>query len=117
MWILVFQRILLDFLLDILYFPLWWYTGGAKYALIFCYNLWQDANQYLAPWLWLKNIFVPMFGQRDWQGRLVSIFIRLMNVLARGFMMLIWTVVVLALWLLWLILPIFVWYMFFNSVL
>ena len=117
MWILVFQRILLDFLLDILYFPLWWYTGGAKHALIFCYNLWQDTNQYLAPWLWLKNIFVPMFGQHDWQGRLMSFFIRFFNVIFRAIGLLIWTAVVALLFALWMLFPLFVVYMLSKSLL
>ncbi len=115
MWILVFQRILLDFILDLLYFPLWWYTGGAKRAIVGCYNLWQDANQYMAPGLWLKNIFVPMFGQRDWQGRLMSFFIRLFNVIFRAICLLIWTGVVAVLFLLWIIFPVFVAFMFLKS--
>ncbi|MBI5221917.1 MAG: hypothetical protein HY980_00235 [Candidatus Magasanikbacteria bacterium] len=111
MWVLVFQRMLLEFFLDLIYFPLWWYTGGAKKALIFCYHLIQDANQTLAPGLWLRNIFVPMFGQTDWQGRLLSVFMRIMNVIVRAIAMGVWLAVVAVIFSLWLAFPIFVVYM------
>lgn len=115
MWILVFQRMLLEFVLDVLYFPIWWYADGAKQALIKCVYLWQDASMYLAPGLWLRNIFVPMFGQRDWQGRITSFLVRAANVVVRGVMLLIWTLIVLAIWLAWLFVPAFVVYMSLKS--
>ncbi|SRR3989339_336832 len=117
MWILVFQRMLLELVLDVVYFPLWWYTAGAKKALISCANLWQDANVQMAPGLWLKNIFVPMFGQHDWQGRLMSFFIRFFNVIFRAIGLLIWTIVVTILFVLWIIFPVFVVYMLSKSLL
>ena len=51
--------------------------------------------------LWLKNLFVPMFGQHDWQGRLVSFLIRLVQLIARGIafvVLVIFLTVALALW-------------------
>ena len=115
MWVLVLQRMLLEFIWDIIYFPLWWYSGGTKRALIGSYHLWQDGNIQLAPGLWLKNIFVPMFGQYSFEGRLVSFFVRLANVIIRSVGLLIWTIVVLILFSLWLVFPIFVAYMLFYS--
>lgn len=115
MWLLVLQRMFLEFFLDFLYFPIWWFTGGALRAAKFCARLWQDGNLYLAPGLWLKNLFVPMFGQYDWQGRLMSFFMRLVNIIARGFALLVWTAAVAALFGLWFILPFFIVYMLFRS--
>jgi len=115
MWILVLQRIFFQFILDLFYFPLWWFTGGVAHAGRFCFVLWQDGNLYLAPGLWLKNLFVPMFGQYDWQGRIMSFFMRLVNVLGRSLALLVWTFFTLMLFLLWLVFPIFVVYMFFHS--
>lgn len=117
MWILVLQRMLLEAVLDIVYFPLWWYTAGAKKTLISCAYLWQDANMQMAPGLWLKNIFVPMFGQYDWQGRLMSFFIRFFNVIFRTIALLIWTAVVAVLFVLWIIFPVFVVFMLSKSLL
>ena len=108
MWVLVLQKITLSFFLDLLFFPIWWYSKGAVRALLFCMHLIQTGNRELAPGLWLRNIFVPMFGQRDIQGRLVSIFIRIINVIGRGIGLIFWIVMVFVLFLCWLILPLFV---------
>ncbi|HLD31659.1 MAG TPA: hypothetical protein VJB37_02070 [Patescibacteria group bacterium] len=115
MWILVLQRMLLELVVDLLYFPFWWYSGGVKMIMITSGHLWQDGNLQLSPGLWLKNIFVPMFGQTDWQGRLMSIFMRLVNVIIRSFGLLIWTAIVALLPLFWLAFPIFLVYMLFSS--
>lgn len=115
MWIFVLQRLTLEFLFDFFYFPLWWYTGGAKQAVKYCFGLLQDANMFLAPGLWLKNIFVPMFGQTDWQGRIMSFFMRLVNILFRSLGLFISLVVVLLLFTIWLALPVFVFYMLYLS--
>ena len=116
MWLVVFQRITLEFFLDFLYFPIWWYTAGAKRAVLFCVRLVQDGNNLMAPGLWLRNIFVPMFGQWDWQGRLVSFFMRLANVIGRSLGLLIWLAAVSVLFLGWLAWPIFVIAMLIRSI-
>ncbi|MBI2436979.1 MAG: hypothetical protein HYV41_04535 [Candidatus Magasanikbacteria bacterium] len=115
MFLLVLQRMLLEFVLDIVYFPIWWYIGGAEHALKFCIGLLRDANGMLAPGLWLKNIFVPMFGQYDWQGRIVSFFMRLANVIFRSIGLVIWFVIVMILFFMWVLFPMFVLYMLLTS--
>jgi len=115
MWLYVLQKIFWEFLFDIIYFPLWWFTGGLVRAGRFCLRLWQGGNLRLAPGLWLKNLLVPMFGQTDWQGRLMSLLMRFANVLGRAAALLVWSGVVLGLFALWLILPVFVVYQFFHS--
>jgi len=86
----ILPRILSEFILDFFYFPLWWYTTGAKRVLLFCGSLIAEANLYTSPGLWLKNIFVPMYGQYDWQGRIMSVFMRLINVIGRSVGLLVW---------------------------
>lgn len=115
MWLLVFQRLVLEFILDFAYFPLWWYSGGLKQAFLGCWHLWRSGNLYLAPGLWLKNIFVPMYGQTDWQGRLVSVFMRLVNVLGRGFTLFVWLGVVIILFLFWLAAPVLLVWLLWRS--
>lgn len=115
MWLLVLQRMFFEFVLDVIYFPLWWYSGGALRAAKFCCALFQDGNIRLAPWLWLKNLFVPMYGQTDIEGRMMSIFMRFVNVIGRGFALLVWFLIVLVIFLLWLVFPLFVVYMLFMS--
>lgn len=116
MFLLIFPRLVAEFFLDLVYFPLWWYTGGLLHALESAKNLWLSGNALLSPQLWLKNIFVPMFGQHDLQGRLVSFVVRLGNVIFRGFGLLVWTFVVLAVLLLWVLIPLGVGYMLIIAV-
>jgi len=111
MWFLVAQRIFFDFLWHILYFPLWWYSGGIAYVGRRCISFVQMGNFSLAPGLWLKNIFVPIYGADDWEGRIISFFLRLVNVIARSVLLFIWIIVALFLCIVWAILPIFFVYM------
>ena len=116
MMILVLQRMALEFLVDLFYFPIWWYTAGAKKALLFCVDLVREGSMNLAPGLWFKNIMVPMFGQYDWQGRIMSFFMRLVNVIIRSILLAIWVAVVFVIFMFWFILPGFVLFMFLNSI-
>lgn len=115
MWLIVLQRITLEFIIDLFYFPIWWYTKGARRSLLFCIYLFQDGNVYLAPGLWFKNIFVPMFGQTDWQGRLMSVFMRMVNVISRSIGLFIWFFAMVILFFVWLFLPAIVIYMLITS--
>jgi hypothetical protein len=106
MFALIFQRLLLEAVFDIVYFPLWWYTKGLGHAAQWSLGVFKNGNASLGPGLWLKNIFVPMYGQNDWQGRLVSFFMRLINVIGRSIALFFWMLFSITLFLLWLILPV-----------
>ena len=108
--IIILQRLLLEALLDIFYFPIWWYSKGALHALRWCFNLLKLGNENLAPGLWLANLFVPMFGQYDLQGRIVSFFMRLVQIIARSIGLVLWLIVCLAFFSAWLALPVLVFY-------
>ncbi len=103
--ILVLQRILLEALLHVLIFPFWWYTKGMLFAAKRCFEIFRYGNEFLVPALWWRNIFVPMFGQVDWQGRLVSFGIRLANGVARTLALLVWLFFATLLFVIWLALP------------
>jgi hypothetical protein len=47
-----------------------------------------------------------MFGQYDWQGRIISLFMRLFQIIIRSAALLIWLAVCGAIFLLWLALPV-----------
>ena len=101
-------KILWQCIFDIVYFPIWWYSVGAKKFLFACLDIIADGNSNFAPGLWLKNIFVPMFGQTDWQGRIMSFFMRLANVIGRGIALVFWICIVFCIFLLYLVVPAFV---------
>ncbi len=69
---------------SVVYFPYWWYTTGL-FGLI---HWFQRALRFR--WksyglgIWLRHFFVPMYGQYDWSGRLVSIVMRAVVLCGRG---------------------------------
>jgi hypothetical protein len=69
-----FQSLSFEFLWHIIFFPIWWYSAGTIRAAKSAIRLLAEGNDILVPGLWAKNIFTPMFGQTDWQGRMVSFF-------------------------------------------
>jgi hypothetical protein len=111
MWVYVTQRMLLETAFDIAYFPVWWYTKGLKRVFFGCVHLVSSANASMAPGLWLRNMFVPMFGQTDWQGRLMSIFMRFVNVIGRTIGLVVWTCAIIMLCLFWVFSPLMLTYM------
>lgn len=92
--------------MDLVYFPVWWYTAGFVRVLKGARGMIAGVNQQFAPGLWIRNLFVPMFGQTDWQGRLMSVFMRLANFVARSLALVVWSLIVVGLVILWIVLPI-----------
>ncbi len=66
----------LDLLGSVFRFPVWWYSDGlARLVRAVLHTLAFRARAYGFA-VWIKNFFVPMYGQTDLAGRLVSIFMR-----------------------------------------
>jgi hypothetical protein len=103
-------QVIIDFIKDILYFPLWWYSAGAAKAFLFSLNKIRNMARQLGLKIWVANLFRPMFGQYDFAGRVISFFIRLVQIIARSIMMVVWIVLMLILFLIWLALPPFIIY-------
>ncbi len=96
-----------DLILDILYWPVWWYSDGLKKAWQSMKNTISLGNKELGLSIWVKNILKPMFGQYDWQGRIISFFMRLFQIIVRSFLLMFWIVFAFIVFLVWLILPLF----------
>lgn len=95
-------KILAGWLAEVLYFPIWWYTAGwfklGRRLSRFVGQEWQA-------WsigVWAKNLLVPMYGQRDIGSRLISIMMRLVQIVFR---LTAWTVLAIVLLLVWLSWP------------
>jgi hypothetical protein len=110
MFLIIFQKLLLDALLDFFYFPIWWYSQGVSYIAQKCYRLFLLGNEELAPGVWLKNLFVPMFGSRDLEGKIISFFMRLVQIFARGAALVVWLVFCFVLFFSWIFFPLLVVY-------
>lgn len=79
----IFKLLLIDFAGSFLYFPVWWYTVGLKRL---AYRFARDLKYRVASYglkIWIKNFFVPMYGQHDWTGRLVSLWMRFVVLVGR----------------------------------
>jgi hypothetical protein len=102
-----------DILRDIVFFPIWWYSIGlikaCKKLAIFV----AEKEKSLGLLVWIKNIFVPMYGQRDFQGKLISFFIRLVQIFFRSLILLVWVVLALIGFWIWFLSPIIIVYMLF----
>ncbi len=100
-------QIILQVLGEILYFPVWWYSLGlwrfSKALSLF----WLGREKSLGLSVWVKNIFVPMYGQRDMASRLISFFMRVVQIIFRGLILLFLLLILLLIWLGWLLLPVF----------
>ena len=100
-------KIIAQILGEILYFPVWWYSVGFFRALKNLFNFWRNQEKSLGFSVWLRNIFVPMYGQYDFPGRLISFIIRLVQIIFRGALLLVLLFLLLIILFLWLLLPIF----------
>lgn len=84
-----FGKIIVRVVWDFLYFPIWWYSTGLIKTLRGVWFFYRRQEASLGFYVWLKNMFVPMYGQYDIAGRLISFLIRLVQVIYRGLLMLI----------------------------
>ena len=103
-------KIIMVAIKDIVYFPIWWYSFGAWEFIIGIKNFLIGQERSLAIRIWIKNIFVPMYAQRDWQGRLISFFVRLVQIILRSILLLLYFILSILAFLAWLGLPFYIIY-------
>jgi hypothetical protein len=96
--------------LNIAIFPVWWYARGLVMIVGKLLGFLGSRQQSLGLFVWVKNIYRPMYGQSDWQGILISIFMRIIQVIIRSIAMLFWLGAGLVLLAAWISLPPFVIY-------
>lgn len=98
-------KITLRILGEIIYFPIWWYGPGLIRTIRKLSLFWLDQERLVGFSVWVKNIFVPMYGQSDFGGRLISFVMRCIQIVVRGSVLLVWLVLVLIAFCLWIALP------------
>lgn len=103
-------KILAELLIDVFYFPVWWYSRGLARTARALADFLADRERSLALFVWIKNIFKPMYGQYNWQGHLISFFVRLTQIIVRGAIMIVWLLVAILIFVIWLLLPLLVIY-------
>lgn len=90
---------------DVLRFPQWWYGKGLLDAARTATSTINGYARRLGLRVWMKNLFTPMFGQYDWQSRIISVFMRSVNIIGRGFAVIIVGIITFFVFLLYVFLP------------
>jgi hypothetical protein len=88
--------------------PVFWYTRGALDAASFCWKLVVRQWKVLGVGVWIVNIFVPMYAQRDAAGMIISFFMRLIQIFARTIAFLVCCIAIGLLYVAYLIAPVFI---------
>jgi len=112
----IFFWVLIDEIKIVLYFPFWWYTRGFVEMLKRAEGFIVAMEQTLGFWIWVKNLFVPMFGQRDFSGRAISLMLRLFQIFVKGLVLILIIVIVFVIVIIWLLLPLLVLYQAFIHI-
>jgi hypothetical protein len=99
-------RIVRDLTLDLLYFPIWWYSTGLMERVNGAGELISSASRSLQIGVWIRNIFVPMYGAYDWQSRIISVFMRTVQIIGRTIALFFWVVIAFVLFALYVFGPI-----------
>jgi len=79
----VAKLLFVDLLGSVAWFPIWWYTKGLRGVIDAAMNAIRYRSQSFGLKIWIKNFFVPMYGQHDLTGRLVSVFMRFFVLIGR----------------------------------
>jgi len=101
-----------DFLIELFEFPVWWYTVGLRNVIRLIFqSIQRVANSLRLPTLF-RFLLTPMFGLRDWVSRIISFGVRIVHFCLLVALSICWTIVLFALFIVWLVLPIIVIYSF-----
>ena len=101
---LVAKHLLLDLAREILFLPVWWFTIGLAQMVLWCGHSVEHAAEKTGLTIWAKNLFIPMYGETSVSGKLISFFMRLIMVIARGFATFVWMFTVIGVFIAYLLL-------------
>jgi hypothetical protein len=91
---------------EVIRFPVWWYSAGLVHTIKTLFGVWRNYARRLAVGVWARNILVPMYGQYNFQGRLISVFIRSVQIFIRSLLLFFAALIILAVFALYAALPI-----------
>ncbi|MBI5135411.1 hypothetical protein HZA86_04245 [Candidatus Uhrbacteria bacterium] len=83
----------------------WWYGPGLRWMNRWFIRelVWVEQREHLGRWM--ANLFSPMYGDASWQGRMISIFMRIIVLVYRLVWSLVWSVLHGIMWLCYAALP------------
>lgn len=105
---LVLKSIFYDTVRDIVRFPFWWYTKGLLTIWLSFINGTVNADRTLGVSIWVKNIFQPMYGQYDLTGRIISVIIRIFQIITRAILLILWVFLLFLRVVFWITIPLII---------
>lgn len=78
------RLVLVDAFGSLLWFPAWWYTTGMLRVITAARRALAYRREAYGFRVWIRHFFVPMYGQNDLTGKLVSIFMRSIVLIGRA---------------------------------
>lgn len=98
----MFKLSFLEGMSTFLHLPFWWYGTGLKIVFAWMLHSIRMIGRYLGLDVWSKNLFVPMYGDTSFAGRIISFFVRLIVVMAQLVGVMIWSILMVCLGLIYL---------------
>lgn len=80
----VSKVLFINLLGSVVWFPAWWYSKGLVGVTATALSTLSYRSKSFGFAIWIKNFFVPMYGQYDITGRAVSVFMRLIVLVGRA---------------------------------
>lgn len=80
----VLDVLITEVAVSVVRFPIWWYSTGFRRVASSAVNALRYRSEEFAFGLWMKNLFVPMYGQVDLTGKIISVFMRIVVLIGRG---------------------------------
>ena len=114
---LVAKLIFIDLLGTFIEFPLWWYSTGLKNLFYWLQQELVYRYRQYAFSIWIRNFFVPMYGQYDWTSRLISVLMRLVVIILRFIALILEAILYFLLLFIWMVIPPFAGLMIVRNIL
>jgi hypothetical protein len=109
------KTLFIDLIGEVLYFPIWWYTRGLKRVVLFIWHSIKKLARNLSLKIMITSLFRPMFAQHDRAGRIISFFMRLILLVSRIVVFVLFSVLYSVILIFWLVLPVLVVWQLFNN--
>lgn len=115
-FLFLFSKISVKILFDIAFFPVWWYSVGLFRFLLKIKTFLKERWMVVGAGVWIKNLFTPMYGQRDITSRLISFVVRLVQIIFRFITFLFFLLLAIIALILWIALPIAIVYLIWQRI-
>jgi hypothetical protein len=102
------RYLLFDLVKEVLYFPVWWYSKGLLKASNFLIKQIKGGNERFAISILIRYWLKPMYGQQDWQGKIISFFIRTIHLAWRLVWMILWSIIIFIIYIIYILLPVYI---------